>query len=114
MRLSKSGIGTMRVNNLDEMYPAQDMLLQSGQLVQYGTVKIQHKQKPIYDIDDSGSNDFYYGWIYMPITDNTQAFGLTQNQLVPREDLMDVTKKSVVSNVVQQNAKQNPMRVTME
>lgn len=85
-----------------------------NKLVQYGTVKIQHKQKPIYDIDDSGSNDFYYGWIYMPITDNTQAFGLTQNQLVPREDLMDVTKKSVISNVVQQNAKQNPMRVTME
>lgn len=85
-----------------------------NKLVQYGTVKIQHKQKPIYDIDDSGSNDFYYGWIYMPITDNTQAFGLTQNQLVPREDLMDVTKKSVVSNVIQQNAKQNPMRVTME
>ena len=50
----------------------------------------------------------------MTITDNTQAFGLTQNQLVPREDLMDVTKKSVISNVVQQNAKQNPMRVTME
>lgn len=37
MKLSKSGIGTMRVNNLDEMYPAQDMLMQSGQLVQYGT-----------------------------------------------------------------------------
>lgn len=37
MRLSKSGIGTMRVNNLDEMYPAQDMLLQSGQLVQYAS-----------------------------------------------------------------------------
>ena len=36
MRLSESGIGTMRINNLDEMYPAQDMLLQSGQLVQYG------------------------------------------------------------------------------
>lgn len=36
MRLSKSGIGTMRVNNLDEMYPVQDMLMQSGQLVQYG------------------------------------------------------------------------------
>ena len=37
MKLSQSGIGTMRVNNLDEMYPAQDILLQSGQLVQYGT-----------------------------------------------------------------------------
>lgn len=37
MRLSQSGIGTMRVNNIDKMYPAQDILLQSGQLVQYGT-----------------------------------------------------------------------------
>lgn len=37
MKLSQSGIGTMRINNLDEMYPAQDILLQSGQLVQYGT-----------------------------------------------------------------------------
>lgn len=36
MRLSNSGIGTMRINNLDEMYPVQDMLMQSGQLVQYG------------------------------------------------------------------------------
>ena len=37
MRLSQSGIGTMRVNKLDEMYPAQDILMQSGQLVQYGS-----------------------------------------------------------------------------
>ena len=37
MKLSQSGIGTMRINQLDEMYPAQDILLQSGQLVQYGT-----------------------------------------------------------------------------
>ena len=37
MRLSQAGLGTMRINQLDEMYPAQDILLQSGQLVQYGT-----------------------------------------------------------------------------
>ena len=36
MKLSNAGIGTMRINNLDEMYPVQDMLMQSGQLVQYG------------------------------------------------------------------------------
>ena len=30
-------MGTMRIHNLDEMYPVQDMLLQSGQLLQYGT-----------------------------------------------------------------------------
>lgn len=37
MKLSEAGLGTMRVNKLDEMYPAQDMLMQSGQLVKYGT-----------------------------------------------------------------------------
>ena len=35
MKLSKSGMGTIRINNLDKMYPIQDMLLQSGQIVQY-------------------------------------------------------------------------------
>lgn len=37
MRLSQSGIGKTRLQNLDKMYPAQDILLQSGQIVQYGT-----------------------------------------------------------------------------
>lgn len=37
MKLSRAGLGTIRINELDEMYPVQDMLLQSGQLVQYGT-----------------------------------------------------------------------------
>ena len=37
MKLSQAGLGTIRINELDEMYPVQDMLLQSGQLVQYGT-----------------------------------------------------------------------------
>ena len=37
MRLSQSGMGTIRINELDEMYPVQDILLQTGQLVQYGT-----------------------------------------------------------------------------
>lgn len=37
MRLSQAGIGSTRLQNLDRMYPAQDILLQSGQIVQYGT-----------------------------------------------------------------------------
>ena len=35
MRLSQTGMGTIKLNNLDEMYPVQDILLQTGQLVQY-------------------------------------------------------------------------------
>lgn len=37
MRLSQTGMGTIRVNNLDKSYPAQDILIQTNQLVQYGT-----------------------------------------------------------------------------
>lgn len=37
MKLSLLGLETKKINKLDEMYPAQDMLLQTGQLVQYGT-----------------------------------------------------------------------------
>ena len=36
MRLSKTGQGTIKLNNIDEMYPGQSILLQTGQLVQYG------------------------------------------------------------------------------
>ncbi len=36
MKLSQTGMGTTKLNNLDEMYPGQSILLQTGQLVQYG------------------------------------------------------------------------------
>lgn len=36
MRLSQTGNGTIKLNNIDEMYPGQSILLQTGQLVQYG------------------------------------------------------------------------------
>ena len=36
MKLSQTGMGTVKLNNIDEMYPGQSILLQTGQLVQYG------------------------------------------------------------------------------
>ena len=36
MKLSNTGMGTIKLNNLDEMYPGQSILLQTGQIVQYG------------------------------------------------------------------------------
>ncbi len=36
MKLSQTGMGTTKLNNIDEMYPAQSILLQTAQLVQYG------------------------------------------------------------------------------
>lgn len=37
MRLSQSGIGVTRLENVDATFPAQDILVQSGQLIQFGT-----------------------------------------------------------------------------
>ena len=36
MKLSQTGLGSVKLNNIDEMYPGQSILLQTGQLVQYG------------------------------------------------------------------------------
>ncbi len=36
MKLSQTGLGAIKLNNIDEMYPGQSILLQTGQLVQYG------------------------------------------------------------------------------
>lgn len=37
MRLSKMGMKSIKLSNLDEMYPAQDILIQTGQVKQYGS-----------------------------------------------------------------------------
>lgn len=37
MRLSKIGMKNVKLGNLDEMYPAQDILIQTGQIKQYGS-----------------------------------------------------------------------------
>ena len=36
MKFSQTGMGTTKLNNIDEMYPGQSILMQTGQLVQYG------------------------------------------------------------------------------
>lgn len=47
MKLSQTGLGTIRVNNLDKAYPAQDTLLQTNQLVQYGTGIYAYNNVPL-------------------------------------------------------------------
>ena len=47
MRLSQTGLGTIRVKNLDKSYPAQDILLQTNQLVQYGTGIYAYNNVPL-------------------------------------------------------------------
>ena len=47
MKLSKTGMGTTKLNNIDEMYPGQSILLQSGQLVQYGAGLFAYNTIPL-------------------------------------------------------------------
>ena len=47
MKLSKTGMGTTKLNNIDEMYPGQSILLQSGQLVQFGAGIFAYNNIPL-------------------------------------------------------------------
>ena len=47
MKLSQTGMGTIKLNNIDEMYPGQSILLQTGQLVQYGAGLFGYNTVPL-------------------------------------------------------------------
>lgn len=47
MRLSQTGMGTTKLNNIDKMYPGQSILLQTGQLVQYGAGLFGYNTVPL-------------------------------------------------------------------
>ena len=47
MKLSQSGMGTYKLNNIDEMYPGQSILLQTEQIVQYGAGLFGYNTVPL-------------------------------------------------------------------
>ncbi len=47
MRLSQTGMGSVKLNKLDEMYPGQSILLQTGQIVQYGAGLFAYNTVPL-------------------------------------------------------------------
>lgn len=47
MKLSQTGMGTTKLNNIDKMYPGQSILLQTGQLVQYGAGLFAYNTIPL-------------------------------------------------------------------
>ena len=47
MKLSRTGMGNTKLNNLDEMYPGQSILLQTGQMVQYGAGIFAYNNVPL-------------------------------------------------------------------
>ena len=47
MKLSNTGMGSTKLNNIDTMYPGQSILLQTGQLVQYGAGLFAYHTVPL-------------------------------------------------------------------
>ena len=47
MKLSQTGMGNTKLNNVDEMYPGQSILLQTNQLVQYGAGLFAYNTIPL-------------------------------------------------------------------
>ena len=47
MKLSQAGIGNIKLNVTDPMYPAQEILLQSGQITQFGTGIYAYNNVPL-------------------------------------------------------------------
>ena len=47
MKLSQTGMSTVKLNNIDEMYPGQSILLKTGQLVQYGAGLFGYNTVPL-------------------------------------------------------------------
>ena len=47
MKLSQTGMGNTKLNNIDEMYPGQSILLKTGQLVQYGAGLFGYNTVPL-------------------------------------------------------------------
>ena len=47
MKVSQMGLGTTRLKNVNEQFPAQDILVQSGQLLQFGTGIYAYNNVPL-------------------------------------------------------------------
>lgn len=47
MKLSQMGMGVTRLKNINKQFPAQDILIQSGQIVQYGTGVYAYNNVPL-------------------------------------------------------------------
>ena len=78
-----------------EMIPRRDGRMlrdEFNSLVQYG--KATHGRKEVSNgLPDSERNDFYYGNIYIAITDPMQATNVTKNQFYPKSVFTNVNQK---------------------
>lgn len=70
-------------------------------LVQYGDATPSKKAKTKYNFGSSEAGDFYYGNVYVPISDPLQATLLTKNQNYSKSIFTDSSKKAALGNEIQ-------------
>lgn len=79
-----------------------------NKLVQYGKLDPARRATKSHSVSSARSNDFYYGNVYIPITDATQGFRMSNEQYYPRDTFSQVIEKDILRQNSQQIQASNP------
>ena len=80
---------------------------QFNNLVHYGNLTPNRKDKQKNDLGSSEANDFYYGNIYIPIVDPMQATMTTREQLYPKSMFVNSPRQNELGQQILQNQQQS-------
>lgn len=80
---------------------------QFNNLVHYGNLTPNRKDKQKNDLGSSEGNDFYYGNVYIPIIDPMQATLTTREQLYPKSMFIDSVKQNELGQQILQAQQQS-------
>lgn len=80
---------------------------QFNNLVHYGNLTPNRKDKQKNDLESSEGNDFYYGNVYIPIIDPMQATLTTREQLYPKSMFVNSVKQNELGQQISQAQQQS-------
>ena len=80
---------------------------QFNNLVHYGSLTPNRKDKQKNDLGSSEGNDFYYGNVYIPIIDPMQATLTTREQLYPKSMFINSVKQNELGQQISQAQQQS-------
>ena len=80
---------------------------QFNNLVHYGDLTPNRKDKRKNDLESSEGNDFYYGNVYIPIIDPMQATLTTREQLYPKSMFVNSVKQNELGQQISQAQQQS-------
>lgn len=80
---------------------------QFNNLVHYGNLTPNRKDKQKNDLGSSEGNDFYYGNVYIPIVDPMQATLTTREQLYPKSMFVNSVKQNELGQQISQAQQQS-------